>query len=172
MATPSNVARAPKRRSTSEPFPVMADGFGGMEMNQRTPAPSSVRTPVPLFLTLKWMTDFSGQDQVGFWMRAAVVALLLLRCLQYSLSASGGNLGASQNHRLSGSAIPSEVKTPPRKGATHPTSSHASSAGRNAKDGIAVKVRRLQGRSSPFRRTLVFANPAEAAKHTNSKAWS
>src|SRR4029450_4767619 len=51
-STPSNVARAPKRRSTSTPFPVMADGFGGMEMNQRTPAPSCVRTPVPLFLTV------------------------------------------------------------------------------------------------------------------------
>ena len=51
-STPSNVARAPKRRSTSTPFPVMADGFDGMEMNVRTPAPFVVRTPVPLFLTV------------------------------------------------------------------------------------------------------------------------
>ena len=29
----------------------MADGFSGMEMNVRTPAPSP-RTPVPLFLTV------------------------------------------------------------------------------------------------------------------------
>jgi hypothetical protein len=51
-STPSNVARAPKRRSTSTPFPGMADGFDGMEMNVRTPAPFVVRTPVPLFLTV------------------------------------------------------------------------------------------------------------------------
>jgi hypothetical protein len=51
-STPSIVARAPKRRSTSTPFPVMADGFDGMEMNVRTPAPFVVRTPVPLFLTV------------------------------------------------------------------------------------------------------------------------
>src|SRR4030095_1766743 len=51
-ATPSNVARAPKLSSTSMPFPVMLEGFGGIEMNQRTPAPSAVRTPVPLFRTL------------------------------------------------------------------------------------------------------------------------
>src|SRR6266496_5232032 len=51
-STPSNVARAPKRRSTSTPFPVMADGFGGMEMNQRNsevgpPPPSRVAAPCP-----------------------------------------------------------------------------------------------------------------------------
>ncbi len=51
-STPSNVARALKRRSTSTPFPVMADGFGGMEMNQRNsevgpPPPSRVAAPCP-----------------------------------------------------------------------------------------------------------------------------
>src|SRR4030095_5930957 len=55
-STPSIVARAPKRRSTSTPFPVMADGFDGIEMNVRTPAPSP-RTPVPLFLTVNPPTN-------------------------------------------------------------------------------------------------------------------
>ena len=49
-STPANVARAPKRRSTSTPFPVMADGFYGMEMNVRTRR----RPPAPrcLYLTV------------------------------------------------------------------------------------------------------------------------
>ena len=40
----------------------MADGFDGMEMNVRTPAPFIVRTAVPLFLTVNPPTSSAEFD--------------------------------------------------------------------------------------------------------------
>jgi hypothetical protein len=50
-------------RSGHTRFPVKTDGFGGTEMNQRVPAPSAVRTPVPLLRTLSPAAKDRGAAQ-------------------------------------------------------------------------------------------------------------